>query len=63
MEAVESETSGDFRRLLVSQLTGNRKESVDVDREAAIKDARELYDVRVRRSTFRLTNSWSLAEK
>ena len=38
-----SETSGDFKRLIVSLLQGNRDEG-DVDPQKAADDARKLYD-------------------
>ncbi|XP_065828500.1 annexin A4-like [Oscarella lobularis] len=40
---VHSETSGHFRRLLVSMLQGNRDETNRVDRAKASQEARDLY--------------------
>ena len=45
LEDLTSETSGDFRKLLVSMATSDRDESYTVDKEAAAKDARLLFDV------------------
>lgn len=36
---------GDFKRILVSQLAGNREEDPEIDEEKVKKDAQELYDV------------------
>jgi len=44
LEDITSETSGDFRKLLVSMATSDRDESYTVDKEAAAKDARLLFD-------------------
>lgn len=41
---VEGDTSGHFRRVLVSQLSGNRSESVEFDMTEAKRDAHELYN-------------------
>jgi len=41
---ITSETSGHFRRLLVSLLQGNRDESKTVDHNAAVTEAKALYD-------------------
>jgi len=43
-EDVESETRGDFKRLLVAILQGQREESDEVDEEAAEADASELFN-------------------
>lgn len=40
---VESETRGDFKRLLIAILQGQREESDEVDEDAAEEDAQELY--------------------
>jgi annexin A7/11 len=44
---IMSETSGHFKRLLVSVLQANRDDSAAVDKDLAIKDARDLYDAGV----------------
>jgi len=44
LEDLTSETSGDFCKLLVSMATSDRDESYTVDKEAAAKDARLLFD-------------------
>ena len=44
---VEGDTSGDFKRLLISFLQGSRPEGQQFDREAAKRDAQELYDAGV----------------
>ncbi|CAF0825966.1 unnamed protein product [Adineta steineri] len=41
---VKSDTSGDFRRLLVSLMQGNRPETTEVDVEKAKQDAQEIID-------------------
>jgi len=43
-KVVESELSGDFKRVIVAQLEGNREET-DIDMEKVEKDAQDLYDV------------------
>ena len=43
-EDVVSETSGHFRRLLVSVINANRDESQTVDNDKAQHDATEIYD-------------------
>ncbi len=40
---VKDDTSGHFKRLLVSQIQGNRDESPTFDRTAAEQDAQELF--------------------
>ncbi|KAF6037128.1 hypothetical protein EB796_004566 [Bugula neritina] len=42
-KVVESELSGDFKRVIVAQLEGNREET-DIDMEKVEKDAQDLYD-------------------
>lgn len=37
--------TGDFKRILVAQLQGNREEDVEIDEEKVKKDAQDLYDV------------------
>nr|CAB3222080.1 annexin-B12-like [Phallusia mammillata] len=39
---IKSDTSGEFRRLLISLANGHRKESTDVDVNKAVKDAEKL---------------------
>jgi annexin A7/11 len=39
-----SETSGDFKKLLISLIQGNRSENMNVDMNQAQKDAKELYE-------------------
>ncbi|XP_041357150.1 annexin A13-like [Gigantopelta aegis] len=46
-EDIVSETSGDFRRVLVSLLMANREESQDVDDELVKKDKEDLYEAGV----------------
>lgn len=41
---VKSDTSGDFRRLLISLLQGNRPDTTEVDVEKAKQDAQSLLD-------------------
>ena len=41
---VASETSGDFKRLMVSMLAGSRSEDTTVDEVEAKRDAQELYE-------------------
>ncbi len=48
-EEVHSETSGVYRKILISVCQGNRIEGEDddsVNKEKAAQDARDLYDVR-----------------
>jgi hypothetical protein len=45
-EDVESETSGNFKRLLASQLNAGREEDGEVDVEKAEADAQEIFEVR-----------------
>ena len=40
---VKGDTSGYFKKLLVSQIQGNRDESPTFDRTAAKKDAKDLF--------------------
>jgi len=42
---IVSETSGHFRRLLVSVCTAGRDQSTGVDEARAEKDARDIYEV------------------
>ncbi|NWY44489.1 ANX11 protein, partial [Sylvia atricapilla] len=42
-EAIKSDTSGHFQRLLISLAQGNRDESTNVDMSAVQKDVQELY--------------------
>ena len=44
-EDLMGETSGYFRRLLVSQCNGGRDEEGDVDFDLAMEDAQKIYDV------------------
>jgi len=44
---VMSDTSGHFKRLLVSQLSANRAENPNVDQAMATQDAKELFEVNV----------------
>ncbi|XP_067934014.1 annexin-B12-like [Watersipora subatra] len=44
MKEVESDISGDFKRVLVAQLQGNRTEEDEVDMEKVKKDAQDIYD-------------------
>lgn len=37
--------TGDFKRVLVAQLNGNREEDPTIDEEKVKKDAQDLYDV------------------
>lgn len=37
--------TGDFKRILVAQLNGNREEDPEIDEEKVKKDAQDLYDV------------------
>lgn len=41
---IESETSDDFRRMLISQVSATRDESEDVDRQQAVDDAQAIWD-------------------
>ena len=41
---VKGDTSGNFKKILVSQIQGNRDESPTYDLTAAQKDAKALYD-------------------
>ena len=41
---VKGDTSGNFRKLLVAQMSGNRSEDPTFDRTAAQKDAKALFD-------------------
>lgn len=41
---VKDETSGDFKRLLVSLLSCNRSETTDIDEDKLNKDVKDLYD-------------------
>ncbi|WP_411025006.1 annexin, partial [Salmonella sp. s54836] len=41
---LDSETSGDFKRLLISLCQGGREENTEVDVEKAKKEAKDLYD-------------------
>ena len=41
---VRGDTSGHFKKLLTSQIQGNREEDPTFDRTAAKQDARALYD-------------------
>lgn len=41
---VKGDTSGDFRKLLVAQMSGNRSEKPEFDRTAAKNDAKALYE-------------------
>jgi len=43
-DAIRSETSGNLKRILVSQSLSNRSEEWDVDFDLAEKDAQDLYD-------------------
>lgn len=43
---MDSELSGDFRRVLRALANGSRPEDTEVNDEAAKKDAQALYDVR-----------------
>jgi len=43
-EDIQSETSGNFERLLVSQINAARCEEEDVDEDKAQEDAQEIYD-------------------
>lgn len=45
-EDLQNETSGNFKRLLVSQCNAGRQEDDDVDEDKAREDAQEIYDVR-----------------
>ena len=40
-----SELSGNIKRIVVSQVAGNREEDINVDEEKVKKDAQEIYDV------------------
>ena len=40
-----SETSGNFKRLLVSTCNANRDESQTIDLQKAQKDAKDIYEV------------------
>ena len=42
---IVSETSGDFKRVLVSLLSGNRDESEEVNEEQVTQDKEALYEV------------------
>lgn len=42
---VMSDTSGHFKRLLVSQLSANREEATSVDQAKAVAEAKELFEV------------------
>ena len=44
-EDFQNETSGNFKRLLVSQCNAGRDENEDVDDDKAREDAQEMYDV------------------
>lgn len=39
------DTSGHFKRLLVSQLSANREEAAGVDQAKAVAEAKELFEV------------------
>lgn len=43
-EAIQSEVSGHFERLLVSLCQGAREETTEVDQEKAAKEAKDLFD-------------------
>lgn len=43
-DALESDTHGDFKRLMVSLCNGDRDESTDIDMREAVKDAEHLYN-------------------
>ena len=45
MEDVSGDTRGDFKHLLVSQLSGNRDESKNVDKGKAEADAKDIFEV------------------
>ena len=42
---IVSDTSGHFRRLLVSVCTAGRDQSIQVDPGKALKDAQDIYEV------------------
>ena len=44
-EDLQNETSGNFKRLLVSQCNAGREEAEDVDDGKAEEDAQQIYDV------------------
>ena len=43
-EDIIGDTSGHFKRVLLSQLSGNRSESTEFDMTEAKRDAQELYN-------------------
>ena len=45
---LQSETSGYFRRLLVSQCNAGREEGDDVDDDKAQEEAQAIYDVSIK---------------